>query len=94
MFCDFCEKLMSGRNPCFGCAKDICYKCAKIIFSDDPFDGEPAGDYPPYACAACEAKLKPFADQAWALRAATEERLSAIRAEFKSACREQEFDQQ
>lgn len=86
-FCDFCEQQMRGRNACYGCGKDVCAKCAKLIIYRDPFSGKDTGDYPPYICANCQPKLKPFADRAQLLRDAAEGQLSMMFSDFKHKCR-------
>lgn len=84
MFCDFCHEQIHGRNPCYGCRKDICHKCSKLILHRDPFSGDDTGDYPPCVCFGCKQLLDPFIESAAKVRETAEVALEAMEAEFRS----------
>jgi hypothetical protein len=85
--CDFCTRKGNRAKTCYGCLKDVCSSCATIP-EYDPFTGEYAGDYPPYLCAPCAEKLKPFEARAAAVREIRDDELEALEQKFRAACRE------
>lgn len=84
-YCDKCGKASKWIRECPGCNCEICSECGVSWFYD-PFDGENNGDYRPLACKPCSKLAVEYGVKTLAIIAESEQRVDAIRADWKAAC--------
>lgn len=84
-YCDVCDKPSKFLRRCPGCNGDICLECG-VVWFDDPFDGEGNGVWTQRACNPCNKLAVEYGVKTKAIIAESEQRVEAIKAEWKAKC--------
>ena len=84
-YCDFCEEQAKWLRRCPGCNGEICSECG-VVWFNDPFDGDDNGDRPQIACHPCDELAVEYGVKTKAIIAESEQRVDAIKAEWKAKC--------
>ena len=85
--CDLCESKvpLTAWWQCRGCGCDLC-RVHDVREVYDAFTGDDCGDYPSHYCLPCVTKLDPYRAKVSALRAAFEDEIEQLKAEWKAEC--------
>ena len=84
-YCDVCDRQSKCPRRCRGCNVDICSECG-VVWLCDPFDGDDNGEHLPIACRPCNKLAVEYGVKTKAIIAESEQRVDAIKAEWKAKC--------
>ena len=85
-YCDVCDKPSKFLRRCPGCNCGICVSCG-VCWFDDPFDGlNHNSEHTQRACKPCDKLAVEYGVKTKAIIAESEQRVDAIKAEWKAKC--------